>query len=232
VFTLGRLPVDPAERQVIEADTDEICAALGEGARRTRHLPEHLRGRLRAACATGRIEIRWDARSLTVSARPRPQMGHDEASLELACRHLHHYGPTTPEAFARWSGLTPADARKVWSRLVDVTEVEVDGMTTWIALVDVEALVAGPRMYGVRFLPAEELRLLNVRRPPRYDTFHPHALLVDGRLIGSWGRRGGALHVLLDRPIHPRTRESIEAEVGTLPVPAPSIRLRVTECAA
>lgn len=232
VFTVGRLPSDPVARQAIETTAEEICAALGEGARRTWDLPERLRHRLRAACASGRIELRWDARSLSISARPRPPIGLIEAGLELARRHLHYYGPTTPEAFARWSGRTPTGARDVWSRLTDLAEIDVDGTTTWLALSDVETLRTVPSMRGVRFLPAEERRLLDAPRPSRHDTFHPHSLLVDGELIGSWGRRGGAIHVLLDRPIPRRTREAIESEATRLPVPAASIRLRITEYAA
>lgn len=233
IFTIGRLPADPAACQEIEADAEEVCRVLGDRSLRTWQIPKQLHGRLRRACATGRIEIRWDARSLAVRSHPRPGIGYGEASLELARRHLHSYGPTDPGALARWSGVSPADARRVWARLAhEVVEVDVDGRPAWLHRHDEDTLATAPRMRGVRFLPAEELRLLDEARPPRYDTFHPHALLVHGQIIGSWGRRRGVVHARVSERIDRRTRESIEAEAMTIPIPGATITLRLEELAA
>lgn len=233
VFTIGRLPADPAVRQAIETDAQEICEVLGDGPVRAWQLPERLRGRLRAACASGRIEIRWDARSLRVSARARPEIEFCAASRELARRHLHFYGPTEPAGFAQWAGMSVPDARHVWAQLPDpLVEVDVAGRSAWVTRSDEELLVQAPAMRGVRFLPAEEMRLLGERQPPRYDTFHPHGLLVDGQLIGSWGRRGGVINALLDREIDCRARESIEAEAATIPIPGAAVTVRLTGRAA
>ncbi|MGI8868107.1 MAG: DNA glycosylase AlkZ-like family protein [Mycobacteriales bacterium] len=197
VFTIGRLPADPAARRVIEDDAERICRALGGRARRTADLPPELRDGLRGATATGRIVIRWDARSLRIREHPQPAMDAREAAIELARRHLHHYGPTTPALFARWSGQSPADARGVWRHLaVELAPVSVEGSQAWILAADEECLGTAPAHIGVRLLPAEEMRLLEFAgtgqvRPPLADTFHPHGLLVDGVLAGAWAAAAG-----------------------------------------
>src|SRR3984893_10482131 len=61
---------------------------------------------LRYASPTGTILIRWQgARPPTIWTVPPPEIDRRDARLELARRYLDIYGPTTPEAFARWSGI-------------------------------------------------------------------------------------------------------------------------------
>lgn len=234
VFTVGRLPADPAARRLIEDDAERICRALGGRARRTADLPESLCGRLRRATASGRLLVRWDARSLLIRECPRPGIEQRDAATELARRHLHHYGPTTPELFARWSGLAPPDARCMWSNLgTSLGPVSVGGSRAWILPDDAEILAGAPETTGVRFLPAEEMRLLEFAgtgkvRPPLADTFHPHGLLVHGVLVGAWGRRGGRITLRVPRsaPLPP-----LDAEVASIPISGRRTSLEITVAA-
>lgn len=232
IFTLGRLPSDPPARQAIEDDADRICRVLDGRVGRTQDLPPPLGDRLRAATASGRLVVRWDARSLRIRECVRPGVEPAEAALELARRHLHHYAPTTPERFARWAGLSPADARATWSRLgAPLLELRLDGVPAWILEQDADLLTSAPEPAGVRFLPAEEMRLFELphtgRVAPSYaDTFHPHALVVDGEIVGAWGRRGGRISVRCAGSV---PAASLESEIAEIPIPGRRTSLRIEE---
>jgi Winged helix DNA-binding domain len=111
VFSLGTLPDDVNGRRRAEELAARLHAFLGD-ARMSyweagRALGVHPNS-LRYAAATGTILIRWEgARRPTVWTVPPPTVDPRDARLELARRYLHVYGPTTPEAFARWAGIRP-----------------------------------------------------------------------------------------------------------------------------
>jgi hypothetical protein len=111
VFSLGTLPDDVNRRRRAEDLASRLRSLLGD-ARMSyweagRALGVHPNS-LRYAAATGTILIRWEgARRPTVWTLPPPAVDPRDARLELARRYLHIYGPTTPEAFARWAGIRP-----------------------------------------------------------------------------------------------------------------------------
>jgi hypothetical protein len=128
VFTLGRLPLDPAAVRRIDVLAEDVCRALGGRELRGTNLPG-----VRAACASGRIAVRWDTRSVWVREVPRPSIDADEARAELCRRHIRRFGPTTPKTFAWWSGLSPADAAVVWQAVSgDFVQVDFEGVPAWI----------------------------------------------------------------------------------------------------
>jgi winged helix DNA-binding protein len=241
IFTVGRLPDDPAERRAIEELSDQVCRRVGPEWMDRRDLPPEFHPELRRAVTTGRLVIRWDTRSVRIRQVSPPPVDRDEARLELCRRHIHAFGPTTPLALAWWAGFSLADARRTWPRL-DLTEVSVGEQRAWILAADEPALRAAQPAEGVRLLPAEELRLFGVdrtrtfvapsreARPPFYDTFHPHGLVVDGTVVGSWGRRQGAVDVRVGANCPARVRSAIEAEALSLPIPR--ARMSVTFSAA
>ena len=107
IFTVGRLPRDPQDRQALEDLAEEACRAL-DGQERLGS-GGHV---ARAACPTGRIAIRWTASALYVREHERPAIDPETARLELCRRHVHAFGPTTPAAFAWWAGVPVREARK------------------------------------------------------------------------------------------------------------------------
>jgi hypothetical protein len=236
VFTVGRLPSEPARREAIERAADRVCRILDGRELRGAHLPG-----VRVACATGRILVRWTASDLLVREVERPEIDPDEARLELARRHLHAHGPTTPAAFAWWSGLPRRDATVAFRRLVDeVLPVDLDETPAWVLLADEAELRRNEPVPAVRLLPAPDLRLFGQDRSERFvgpgvrshspaqDTHHPNGVLADGRVVGAWGRRGGEVDVVLASRTTTAQRDAIEAEARSMPIPngSPEVRLR------
>ena len=236
IFTVGRLPLDPAAREKVDEHARLACAALRGSTLRGRDVSRKLGEHIRRGSATGRIGIRWDTRSVVFRELPSPEIDATEAGRELCRRHIHAFGPTTPLAFAWWAGMPNADAGKVWQLLAaDLTEVNLEGHSAWILAEDEAALRTRSTVEGVRLLPAEELRLFGRDRTglfiapmrqmnlPLFDTFHPHGVVVNGEVIGSWGRRGGRVNIRVGRSLRPSTKEAIEAEAAAFPIPGAKI---------
>ena len=110
VFSLGRLPDDVKGRRRAEDLAARLHAHLGGATMTYGEAGTALRvnpNSLRYAATTGTVLIRWaGARQPTVWTVPPAGLDPLEARLELARRHLHVFGPTTPEAFARWAGIS------------------------------------------------------------------------------------------------------------------------------
>jgi hypothetical protein len=234
LFTLGRLPLDADAVRRIDALADRLCATLDGRERRGGMGRE-----LREGCASGRIAVRWDTASLWAREVPRPTIDVSEARVELCRRHVRCFGPTTAKTFSWWSGLSPADARAVWDSLADeFVEVDFDGVDAWILRADEEWLRSATLPRGVRLLVAPDLRLFGRDHGGRFvgpglreltpaaDSFHPNGLLVDGRIVGAWGRKGGRVDVVLSEKLDARQYGALEEEVATMPVRDPQLSVR------
>jgi hypothetical protein len=240
VFTVGRLPLDPGGRRQVEIEADRAVAALAGQEVRGNAVPEGID--VRAACASGRIAVRWDARLTWYREVPAPEVDLDETRRELCRRHVHAFGPTTPEAFAWWAGLPVGDGHQVWATLLpELVEVDLEGHQAWILAADEERLRSALPAPGVRLLPAEELRLFGADRhglfagPMRKvdwstaDTHHPHPLVVNGELAGAWGRRGGRVTVKPKGWLSDELRARIEVEALAMPIPKATMSVRFVE---
>ncbi|WP_256855789.1 DNA glycosylase AlkZ-like family protein, partial [Ornithinimicrobium cryptoxanthini] len=151
-------------------------------------------------------------------------------------------GPTTPQTFRWWAGISTQDARETWQLLADeLVPVDLDGQAAWMLAEDEASFSAVEQPRGVRLLVASDLRLLGQDRTgrfvgpglrplsPLHDTFHPNGVLVDGRIVGVWGRKGGKVDVRIDAGLPRRTVEAIEAEALSLPIPGVTMSVTVTE---
>ena len=236
VFTVGRLPRDPQERQAIEDLAEAACQALGGHELRGTGLP------VRAACATGRIAVRWTTSALYVREHQRPPIDPEAARIELCRRHVHAFGPTTATAFAWWAGISDRDASTSFALIgSELTAVDVAGHGAWVLAADESALRSAEPMRGVRLLVASDLRLFGQDRTqlfvgpglsehsPLQDWFHPHGLVVDGCIVGAWGRRGGQVNIKATGPLTPSVRRAIHAEAASLPIPNRKITVSLTE---
>ena len=58
------------------------------------------------------------------------------------------------------------------------------------------------------------------------DSFHPNGLLVDGRIVGAWGRKGGRVDVVLTGELSRSQYDDLCAEVESLPLPDPRLSVR------
>jgi len=233
MFTVGRLPSDPAARQVIADVAAQACDWLAGRRVRSTEIPgRELGSQLRHSAASGRIALRWDASGVWFWEVPKPELDLSEARKALCRRHLQGYGPSTPTAFAWWAGLPPADGRRAFQELgEELLPVLVEGAPASILAADEQALRSAALTPGVRLLPAEELRLFGADRtglfvgpgqqgkPSPFDTFHPHGVLRDGRIVAAWGRRGGRVQVRTRAALPAATRDAIAAEVLEFPIP-------------
>jgi hypothetical protein len=236
VFTVGRLPRDPTERQALEDRAERACRELGSGPRPASELPG------RDLCATGRFEVRWTTTTSHVSERPRPSVDPEAARIELCRRHIHAFGPTTPAAFAWWAGVSSRDAQQSFAVLgPELMPVDYDGHTAWILAADETALVTVEPMRGVRLLVAPDLRIFGpdrtglfvgpglLRYTALHDTFHPNALVIDGSIAGAWGRRAGRVTIKASRPLPAAIRRAIRDEAESMPIPGATVTTSLTE---
>jgi hypothetical protein len=190
---------------------------------------------LRYAAATGTVLLRWEgARQPTIWTVRAPQMDPRDARLELARRYLHIYGPTTAEAFGRWSGIGPRAASAAFDELrSSLTAVQTSVGDAWILTADEEILRAEPQAAArARVLPSGDSYLLlngadrdllvpdTVRRDQLWTPrVWPGGLLVDGEVAGTWRRANAVITVEPWRPLTGAERDAVTAEAQSLPIP-------------
>jgi hypothetical protein len=236
VFTVGRLPRDPETRKALEDLAEEVCRQLAGQETRGATL------RAREVCATGRIAVRWTTSALFVREHPRPAIDPEVARLELCRRHVHAFGPTTAAAFAWWAGVPAREAKRTFDLVAgELVPVDLEGHGAWILAADELGVRSAEPMEGVRLLVASDLRLFGQDRTrlfagpgksehsPLQDWFHPNGLVVDGRVVGAWGRRGGRVHVHSSGRLAQSARRPVEEEAATMPIPNVVVTASLTE---
>ncbi|MBO0681793.1 MAG: winged helix DNA-binding domain-containing protein [Candidatus Dormibacteraeota bacterium] len=192
---------------------------------------------LRAACVSGRYLIRWDARTVTVIPTGPPDMDAEDARRELATRFLGWHGPASAAQFARWAGMAREDAAETWTGLArELIPVSLEGRARELLARDEEALTRAEPAFGVRLLPMGDPYLALDRNlfdapgafppPTEDDRGQPVTsrlvnslggrVLVDGRIVGSWGRHQHHLSIHL---WDPGERERVRAEAETFAGP-------------
>ena len=247
VFTLGRLPDDPAARREAEQLADRLDAFL-DGRRMTygeagRGLGKHPNA-LRYAAPTGRVVMRWDgARQPTIWTVPRPAVDPGDARLELARRYVHVFGPATAEAFAEWAGIAPQRGRATFDALApSLTPVHTPVGDAWILTEDEKAFRArdGGDVAPARLLPSGDSyfllhgadRELLVPDPDRRGQLWtprvwPGAVLVGGEVAGTWRRAGPVVTIQTWQRLPPTALEDVELETQSFPLPEHAGRIRL-----
>ena len=247
VFSLGRLPEGGKALQRAEDTATRLADALG-GRPATvddagRALGVHPNA-LRYAAPTGTVLIRWDgARQPRVWTVPRPDVDPAEARLELARRFLHVFGPGTAASFGAWAGVGVPHARAVFAALEPaLVPVRTPIGEGWILAGDEGAFHADPEPDApARLLPSGDAyfllqgadREVLVPDPGRRallwtSRVWPGAVLAAGEVVGTWRRAGATVTVQAWIRLPRRTREAVEAEAASLPLPdltaAPTVR--------
>lgn len=247
VFSLGRLPDDAGARRIAEDLAARLHTLLGD-----KKSSEGEAGRalgvnpnaLRYAAPTGTVLIRWDgARQPTVWTVPRPAVESRDARLELARRYLHVFGPTTPEAFARWAGIGRGPGAAAFDALGgSLTSVRTPIGEAWILARDEPTFRAAPGPPApARLLPSGDAYFLlqgsdrdllvadaDGRRELWPSRVWPGAVLVQGEIAGTWRRAGAALRVQPWHRLSRAARAPVEAEAEALPLPGLQGRIAVT----
>jgi len=173
-FTLGRLPRDPDQVAHLEHVADEALRSRGRDRRQ-----------LRAAAATGRYLVRWDAHTTRVVEVEPPAVDPEDARRDLARRFLAWFGEAMRPAFARWAGVGDEDAEETLRHLPPS-----------------EAPPATGPPHGVRLLPLFDPYGWGRGWPTMHDRQLVGAVLVDGRKAGTWARQGRQVTVQLRSPRH------------------------------
>jgi hypothetical protein len=238
VFTLGRWPDDARGRRVADEMAASMRDVLGDRRMPDREVSRALGGvgnRIRYAAPTGTVLIRWEgARAPTIWTVPPPEVDPMEARLELARRYLHVFGTATPEAFAEWAGIGPAQGRAAFDGLgASLSPVRTPVGDMWI-LTSGEPTFrapAGPTA-AARLLPSGDTyyllqgadREILVPEPDRRGALWtsrvwPGAVLVSGEVVGTWRRAGGNVAIQPWRGLSRVEREAVEAEAESLPLP-------------
>jgi winged helix DNA-binding protein len=246
VFTLGRMPESGPRVRRGNGMADRLEALLGgrrmaygEAGRALGVNPNELR----YGAPTGRILIRWDgARQPVVWTVPAPDMGANEARLELARRYLHVFGPGTARGFGDWAGIKAPRAEATIDALAPLlTPVRTPIGDGWILPED-EATFRDPGLppAPARLLPSgdtifllqgvdRELLVPDERGRARLwpTRVWPGAVLVEGEVLGTWRRADAKVTVEPWRRFTPAERAAVEAEAASMPLPGVVGQVRV-----
>ena len=239
VFTLGRLPDSGKTRRTAEDLADRLHAFLG-GARMRYDAAGQALGvhgnTLRYAALTGRLAIRWEgARRPTVWTVPPPDIGRAEATLELARRYLHIFGPAGPEAFGKWAGIGAGKAVRAFDDLgTELIPVLTPPGDACMLARDEPVIRAAPApAAAARLLPSGDAYSLRAttedrallvpdagrRRELWTPRVWPGALLVAGEVVGTWRRAQRTVTIRAWRRLSRAAREAVLAETESLPLP-------------
>ncbi len=213
------LPPELAERSTAEAAAilaDERPLTRHELAARLRErgVPVEAEGQApihvvrRAALAGVLVEMGVRGRQELYGALdPGPLPDREAALAELARRYAAAHAPATAEDFAAWSGLPTADVRRAWQ--------------------EPEPPQGEPEEELVRLLPAFDEWLLgwasrdlvvprrHARRVATGGIIRPVAI-ADGRVFGTWRRRGRRIELEPFGRLTKAVREGVEAEAARL----------------
>lgn len=177
---------------------------------------------------------------------PIPSVPEDAARAELVRRWLRRFGPGTTLDLKWWLGSTLTAVRQAL-RDVGAVEVTLDrGGSGWVLPDDTEPV--GPVEPWVALLPAldpttmgwtERDWYLGPYRAQVFDTAGNGGatIWVDGRIVGGWSTKGGAVDLVLLEDVGRDARAALDAEADRLtawlagtPVmprfPAPLVRPR------
>jgi hypothetical protein len=246
VFSLGRLPVEGNGRRVAEEVAAQLHAILGGARMADRDAAAPLgwnSNRFKYAAATGTVLIRWEgARAPVIWSVPAPDVDPVEASLELARRYLHVFGPTTPRSFTDWAGIATKRGPAIFEALREsLLPVRTPLGEAWALKSDEAALRAEPGSpAGARLLPSGDAYFLlqgadrellvtdeGQRSLLWTSRVWPGAVLVSGEIVGTWRRANTDLSIDPWRPLSNNEREDVESEALSLPLPGLASTLRV-----
>ncbi|HEX6140576.1 MAG TPA: crosslink repair DNA glycosylase YcaQ family protein, partial [Candidatus Limnocylindria bacterium] len=177
----------------------------------------------------------WDgARAPTLWTVPPPRMRPAEARLELARRYLHAFGPATPDSFATWAGIGQADGPATFADLAgELVPVVTPIGPAWILASDEADVRRAPQpARGARLLPSGDTYFLlwgadrelllpdpDQRAALWTSRVWPGAVLLDGRIVGTWRRAGHVVTATPWQPLAAADRVSVEEEAAALPLP-------------
>jgi Winged helix DNA-binding domain len=237
LFSLGRHPEPGRNRERAERLAGQMRAQLGRKRMTDREVGRALRigNAMRYAATTGTIAIRWEgARAPVIWVVAAPEIDPADACRELARRHLHVFGPTTAEAFARWAGISRRAAANAYASLDgSLLPVRTPLGDEHLLADDEPAMLADETAPApARLLPSgdpywlldgAERELLVPRADRRQQLWTPRvwpgAVLVEGEIRGTWRRAQHSMQIDTWGRLSRASRDAVEAEAAALPLP-------------
>ena len=238
LFSLGRLPDNAKSRLRAERIAEQLHAHLGGARMSDREAGEALgvnSNSFRYAAPTGTVAIRWEgARAPTLWTVVAPEIEPADACRELARRYLHVFGPTTAGSFARWAGISRSSAAAAFASLEGSLLPVRSPLGDELLLADDEPAMRAAETAAAhaRLLPSgdayflldgaeRELLVPQAAQRQRLWTSRvwPGAVLVEGEIRGTWRRANHIVRIDAWARLSHATRDAIEAEAGTLPLP-------------
>ena len=245
VFTLGRLP-DEARRRARAEDMAARLHAFLAGRRLKDTEAQRALGvgnAVKYATTTGTVLIRWEgALAPTIWTVPAPNVEPLEARLELARRYLHIFGPATPDAFAKWAGISGKAAAAAFEALrKQLVPVSTPIGDAWILASDEPEFREPPGSpAAARMLPSgdtyfllwgagRELLVPDAAQRAELWTSRvwPGAVLVAGEIVGTWRRAQADVSIRSWRRLTRAERDAVEAEARSLPLPGVDAEIAV-----
>lgn len=157
-------------------------------------------------------------------------MKREAALVELALRYFTSHGPATLRDFTWWTGLTAKDAQAALAgAATELTHGSLEGVPYWWRETDTPARPVKARRSLVRLLPAfDEYTVAYHDRSLLMDDHAPRpaskmsllnpAVLVDGRVVGTWkrtlARASVRVHVALTRRLSRAERDALDEAVS------------------
>ncbi|CAN5900769.1 winged helix DNA-binding domain-containing protein [soil metagenome] len=167
---------------------------------------------------------------LDAQAPAGPSLTRDEALAALARRYFPSRGPATVHDFAKWAGLTLADARGGLKAVEgELRRDVVDGRTHWSSGVvrrRVASAPAGPAPGQAHLLSLFDEYISSYQdrsaivAPEHARTLWPmgnavtHVIVFDGKIVGTWSRRLAAKAVEVAPRFFERPRNAAKREVA------------------
>lgn len=247
VFTRGRLPAGGAARARADDIASRLASFLGGERGDVREAGAALdihHNAIRYAAPTGILRIRWDgARQPDVWTVEASGTDDDEMRRELARRHLHVAGPSTPASYGHWAGLRSGLAEAVFDdlahELIPVVMPVGDG---WILAADEQSFRSQPDPPApARLLPSGDTywlcwgadRDLLVEDAGHHDMLWtsrvwPGAVMVDGEIVGTWRRSQHAVTIQPWHDLPAATRDAVVAEAISFPLPGLERQIKVS----
>ncbi len=167
--------------------------------------------------------------------RPLAQLdGHElrDARVRLVRRYLDAFAPANLVDFSAWTGLNVRDVREAWDAVSgELVQVEVGGRSAFVPAARMEELAEPLPLPVVRLLPAFDTYILGHKNRELIDDGRyaallrgggmlPPALLLDGRMAGTWrtNRKGRRTALTLDpfSPLTPEVAAAVQAEVADI----------------
>jgi winged helix DNA-binding protein len=237
LFSLGRLPDNEKGRLRAERMAEQMHAGLNGKRMTDRELARAIGvgNAMRYGATTGTVAIRWEgARAPIVWTVAAPEIDPADACRELARRYLHIFGPTTAGSFARWAGISRRSGAEAFASLEpSLLAVRSPLGEEWLLADDEPELRAARTTPALaRLLPSgdayflldgAERELLVPRKDQRQLLWTPRvwpgALLIEGEIRGTWRRANQTVRVDAWGRLARATREAVEAEARSLPLP-------------